>query len=252
MDRLKIKCLAASAGFHALLAVVLLSSSAFRLRPHPSQSPNAGAGIIELVTVPLEHEAVTPGAGASPSALPQTAAPPAAPPRKTSEALQRSTQPKAPSSVANAQRQRSQNPSTSPGTASNDRLLELSRALEGMARRMPSGKAIELDLGSGSGGKDDAYARIVRFFYSQSWEPSGNADPRSAVKAKITIASDGKVSSARILEPSGDVQIDESVRLTLERVQFIEPFESGAKESERTYTINFSVRTTVAAADTTP
>ena len=117
---------------------------------------------------------------------------------------------------------------------------------------MPAGKATTLEIGSDSGGKDDAYARIVRFFYSQSWEPSGTSDPKTFVKAKITIASDGKVSSARILEPSGDTQMDESVRQTLERVQFIEPFEPGAKESERTYTINFSVRATIAAADSTP
>jgi TonB family protein len=125
----------------------------------------------------------------------------------------------------------------------------MSRMLEAMANRVPTGKAINLEIGSAEPRKDDAYARIVRFFYSQSWEPAGENDPTIAAKAKVTIASDGKVSAARIVQSSGDARLDESVQRTLDHVQFIEPFEPGAKENERSYTINFRVGSAGVAAE---
>jgi hypothetical protein len=45
------------------------------------------------------------------------------------------------------------------------------------------------------------------------------------------------------MTPSGDEALDRSVQRTLERVRTIEPFETGAKEEQRTYTINFNLQT---------
>jgi TonB family protein len=50
------------------------------------------------------------------------------------------------------------------------------------------------------------------------------------------------VISARIITPSGDPGVDASVQHTLDRVPFIAPFPEGAKEKERTYTINFNLK----------
>src|SRR6516225_11779355 len=61
MDRLQTKCLVASAGFHGVLAAVLLGSSIIHLPPRPnSASTETEASIIELVSVPSDQAAVTP------------------------------------------------------------------------------------------------------------------------------------------------------------------------------------------------
>jgi TonB family protein len=61
-------------------------------------------------------------------------------------------------------------------------------------------------------------------------------------KVTVTIGSEGKVLSRRIIKLSGVTSMDKSVQRALELVKFIEPFEPGAKEKERTYTINFDLR----------
>ena len=58
----------------------------------------------------------------------------------------------------------------------------------------------------------------------------------------VTIGSDGKVISAKMLRHSGENRMDLSVQRTLDRIKFIEPFGPEAKEKQRTYTINFSLR----------
>ena len=58
----------------------------------------------------------------------------------------------------------------------------------------------------------------------------------------MTIAQDGSGSVGDIIQPSGDAQVDDSVRRTLDRVTFIAPFPEGAKENQRTYIINFNLK----------
>jgi TonB family protein len=124
------------------------------------------------------------------------------------------------------------------------RLEELGRELGALARRLPAARAIELDISSSQGMRDDdAYARIVRFFYTHSWQPEQEAtDPKAKAKVSVTVDSDGRVASAQIVEPSGDTLLDQSVRRALERVLFIEPFEPRAGENQRTFTLNFTLR----------
>ena len=244
MDRLQTKCLLASAAFHGLLAALLASASLVHLRPRLNQgSRDPNAAVIQLVTLSSEQRADAPAAANVPPQNQQSRL--LAPEPKNPDAPRRENQ-VARSSTDSAVLSRRD---MSRPAANNGRLLEMSRMLEDMARRVPTGKAIALEIGSGEIGKDDAYARIVRFFYAQSWEPAGDNDPKIATKAKVTIANDGKVSSALIVQSSGDARLDESVKRTLERVQFIEPFEPGAKESERSYTINFRVGMTGVSAD---
>ena len=58
----------------------------------------------------------------------------------------------------------------------------------------------------------------------------------------MTIGRDGSVISSRILNPSGDSRVDNSVRRTLDRVTFVAPFPDGAKEKDRTFIINFNLK----------
>lgn len=98
--------------------------------------------------------------------------------------------------------------------------------------------------GNGAGGEAYAsYDSAVRSIYWHAWAPPEDTASDAAItKATVTIASDGTVLSARILKPSGDKSVDNSVQRTLDRVTFIAPFPEGAKDKQRTYTINFNLK----------
>jgi TonB family protein len=85
------------------------------------------------------------------------------------------------------------------------------------------------------------YALAVKSIYDQAWTlPDSVANDDENVKVSVTIASDGTVISSRIINPSGDASVDNSVQRTLDRVTFIAPFPEGATDKSRTYTINFN------------
>jgi TonB family protein len=85
------------------------------------------------------------------------------------------------------------------------------------------------------------YASVVKSIYDQAWTlPDTVANDDENVKVSVTIASDGTVISSRILTPSGDASVDNSVQHTLDRVMFIAPFPEGSTDKQHTYTINFN------------
>ena len=85
------------------------------------------------------------------------------------------------------------------------------------------------------------YASAVKSVYDQAWVlPDNIANDNENVKVTVTIASDGSVISARIIDSSGDSVLDASVQKTLERVTFVAPFPEGSTDKQRTYTINFN------------
>ena len=87
------------------------------------------------------------------------------------------------------------------------------------------------------------YASIVKTVYTQAWMPPDDAQNDEAnVKVRVTIQRDGTVSAARIIGPSGDSGLDQSVQHTLDRIPSLEPFPEGMTESEHTYTINFNLK----------
>lgn len=88
------------------------------------------------------------------------------------------------------------------------------------------------------------YASVVKSIYERAWEtPTGVANDDADTKVSVTIGSDGSVISARIIDPSGDSRMDASVRRALDRVTFIAPFPDGAKEEQKTFIINFNLKT---------
>ncbi|MEI9866603.1 MAG: TonB family protein [Limisphaerales bacterium] len=85
------------------------------------------------------------------------------------------------------------------------------------------------------------YGATVKAVYEQAWIlPDDMASDQANTKIRVTIASDGTVISARIINRSGDAKLDDSVQRTLDRVQFIAPFPSGSTDKERSYIINFN------------
>ncbi|HVU26888.1 MAG TPA: TonB family protein [Verrucomicrobiae bacterium] len=100
-----------------------------------------------------------------------------------------------------------------------------------------------IDLHGDSSAAYASYASAVKSIYEQAWQPpTETASDDANVKVRVTIANDGTVVNAQIIVPSGDASVDASVQQTLERVTFIGKFPEGAKEKERTYTINFNLK----------
>lgn len=120
---------------------------------------------------------------------------------------------------------------------------QIGRSISTLRQNFTPTTTIE-EVGTGGGGPAYAsYAQIVRSRYTLAWRPPEDLDDESAkVRVTVTIARDGTVLSARIVEPSGNAVMDRSIRQTLEEVTFIAPFPEGVKEERRTYTIVFNLR----------
>ena len=144
-------------------------------------------------------------------------------------------------------------PSTTNSTADNeqqrvaDRNRRVAELIGTTARNLRNdvspGTTLEA-FGPGGGGEAYAsYDAVVRSVYWHDWTPTEDTTSDTAItKATVTIASDGTVLSAHILKPSGDASVDKSVQRTLDHVRYIAPFPEGAKEKQRTYTINFNLK----------
>ena len=106
------------------------------------------------------------------------------------------------------------------------------------------GATIDLDGGTGTGSGEGSYsyAQIVKEHYARSWDPRGATDEDGTTVVKVVIASDGKVVAAHITKSSGNRALDDTIQQALNRVPSIRPFENGAREKQRTYTINFNAR----------
>jgi TonB family protein len=119
----------------------------------------------------------------------------------------------------------------------------INQTISGISSGLSSGK-VNIDPGPGDGGPLSAnYRDIVGSVYQAAWDPPNNPTSDSAiVRASVTISSDGKVISTHITEPSGDAEVDASVKRTLNQVTYIEPFPKGATEKERTYIIKFDLK----------
>ena len=84
------------------------------------------------------------------------------------------------------------------------------------------------------------YASIVKSVYDAAWTLPDTIAGDENITVKVTIASDGTVLSARIIERSGDAPVDASVQRALDRVTFVAAFPEGSSDKQRTYTINFN------------
>jgi TonB family protein len=115
----------------------------------------------------------------------------------------------------------------------------LRNAIRNLKRNLSPGTTI--DMPGNSSAAYANYADAVKSVYDQAWTlPNAIANDNEIVKVSVTIASDGTVISARIIDSSGDAALDDSVQKTLERVTFIAPFPEGTTDKQRTYTISFN------------
>jgi TonB family protein len=151
-------------------------------------------------------------------------------------------------------------PSPEPSGPSEEELArqrrqDLARSLEGATGKISgtvSRGAVQIQIGprgggggggGGTGGGGSAYAWHVRNAFNNAWIPPQNVkDEFATADVEVVIRKDGRVTQARIVKRSGVASLDRSVQEALDRVREVVPFEAGATEASRTYTIGFNLR----------
>jgi TonB family protein len=272
-SRLQKKCFIASAGIHLLLVVVVFVGPAFL----PSRKTPPEMAILDfipskLIDAPFSNPGGAPAPKQTPAArppepvVPQVTPPPqpkshepapvkeAETDKNETESLELSKphQHKVVINTTPVIRKKSSTKSK-PDTSEADnqrQIVDARRRAADMigkaARSLREGTApsttIELSEGSGGGEAYASYDQVVQSIYFHAWlVPDDTKSDNAITKASVTIARNGQVVSYRVLRSSGDSGVDRSVERTLERVKFIAPFPEGAKDNERTYTINFNL-----------
>jgi TonB family protein len=272
MNRLQKKCVIATAGFHLLLLVILFVGPAFFwAREKPDDTP-----VLDMIPASLVDSATTGVQGAQPPPAPAPApmkpvvTPPAPAPKPViqptpapvptptlTERVEKFFKPEPAKPVAApvesqphtpkvnltlTTRTVPKNTSTPNKTATTpDNSKAVNSALRALRANLSSSTTIDMPGNSSVAAAN--YAQIVKSIYEQAWTPPADtASDDANVKVRVIIASDGTVVSARLIEPSSDASTDASVRSTLDRVQFIEPFPPGSADKERTYIINFNLK----------
>jgi TonB family protein len=133
--------------------------------------------------------------------------------------------------------------STQPSSSS-ARQQQVASALKSISGNLSSTTTVEMPEGPGGGGPSYAnYAQVVRKIYTDAWHiPPDVTDDEATVKVRVTIARAGNVVSSSITQSSGSAAVDRSIQAALDRVTFVAPFPEGAKDSQRTFTISFSLK----------
>jgi TonB family protein len=273
MNRLQKKCVIATAGIHLLLLLVLVFGSAFfspRPKPDDTQllnvissttvdaalnsgvrnpAPPAPAPVIVPPPQPVPPAPVIQPAPQPPEPKPVVTPPPTIPERlanffkpepKPVKPAPEKPEPKQHQIQINTQLVSRVAPKiTAPTDNSQQTAQAINKAIQNLKKNFSPGTAI--DMPGDSTVAYANYASVVKSIYDRAWTlPDSIANDDENVKVTVTIASDGTVISAHIIERAGDAPVDNSVQRTLDRVTFIAPFPEGATDKERSYTINFN------------
>jgi TonB family protein len=270
MNRLQKKCVMATAGVHLLLLVILFVGPAFFY----SRPKADDLQVLDVIPAHLIDAAFNSGVANAQPPPPAPVAPPQPPPPKpvvtppapAPEKIVKAEPVKPPDKLSpdnltpvekpakteprkiqiSTQLVTRTAPKNSPAADNSQQQQRQAQAIQSALRNLKSNltPGTTIDMPGNSSVAYANYASAVKSIYEQAWVPPDNADNDEAnAKVSVTIANDGTVISAHIVTPSGDAGVDASVQRTLNRVTFIEPFPDGAKEKERTYIINFNLKT---------
>lgn len=115
-------------------------------------------------------------------------------------------------------------------------------AADSLNANLSQGTTIEMP---GPGGEAYAnYSQVIKSIYQNAWiDPLDGSSNGTTVQAEIVIARDGTFISDRIIKWSHDGPLDQSVQNALKRARAatFPPFPKGAKDSKRTFIINFNL-----------
>ncbi|MCO5051423.1 MAG: TonB family protein [Verrucomicrobiae bacterium] len=119
----------------------------------------------------------------------------------------------------------------------------------GLGKGLSSGTDVRMPDGQG-GGSGAAYAsyaqeiqRRYKAAYDRELQIAGDiADGQAQVETSIVVLRDGTVSSARILKPSGNAELNRLTQRVLDSVRQVPAFPSGTTDSTRTFNIVFDLK----------
>jgi TonB family protein len=255
MNRLQKKCVIATAGFHLLLLVILFVGPAF-FNPKPKADDSQ---VLDVIPANLIDAAFNSGVkNATPPAPAPVVAPqptPSAPPPTLMQKVEKlfapeptrpapapvEIQPRTPKvDLHLVTRDAPKNSVTpKPKDDSQSKLrAEALRAARVLKNNLSPTTTVEMPGNSSAAYAN--YASAVKSVYDQAWMLPDTIAKDENTTVSVTIASDGTVINARILTPSGDAPVDNSVQRALNRVRFVAPFPEGTADKQRTYTIIFN------------
>lgn len=88
------------------------------------------------------------------------------------------------------------------------------------------------------------YTQLIMNIFDRAWTPPSEiADENLITEVSIVIHRTGKVTSTRILKRSGNAAMDASVLKAIESVRSVPAFPSEARDFERTFIIEFNLKT---------
>jgi TonB family protein len=250
MDRLQRRCVVASAGLHLLLVLIPFVGAAFFLPPPQPPGGHSSAPAqphyVTFVQAPqAEHNAQQPAVPeAPPQVVPANRQPIDNRPANLNHGLSEArSQGNSPNVNTNLITRYPRTGGLRLSPTRGDLAKRFGEAVDGLFGRLSGGTSINLDFNGNHDAVSQNYAQVVREIYTQNWDTTQvGTDDETIAEAKVVIAADGRVRSAQVVTPSGVVPLDRSVRQTLDQVTFIQAFEAGCQEKERTYTIRFDLK----------
>ena len=117
-------------------------------------------------------------------------------------------------------------------------------ALSGIVGKVDTGLARTTNIEMpGPGGEAFInYADLIWTKYYQAWVAPDVSNVRNPTRVEIVVTKDGRVISSNIIKSSGNTQLDNSVRQALARVARLPAFPEGATDAQRTFRINFELK----------
>jgi TonB family protein len=276
MNRTQKKCFIAATSLHLLLALVLIVGPGFLA----SSSKPQDVPVMTFIPMITTDSAMS--GGGNPKAAPPPPAPPLvqpAPPAPTPPQRVEPTPPPEPPRTRVVEPVPTVEATTPPKhvikiepkivtrnsttTKADTRRLEDDRAKDLADRRkfvsdvinktvtgirgdLSPNTTIKFDDFQGPGGGGIPYGnwlQAVKKVYTDAWlVPDGVTDDSATVTVSITIGRDGTVISSSVARSSSNGLVNHSVEAALNRVRYAPPLPEGAKESQRTVTINFNLK----------
>ena len=257
MNHLQKKCVIGTAGVHLLLAVILVVGPAFFY----SKPKADDLQVLDVIPANLIDAAFNSGVANAAPPPPAPVTPPAPVPEKVEKTepvkppdklspdnlkpVEKTAKTEPRKIQINTQlvaRTASKNSPVADNSQQQQRQAQAIRsALRNLKSNLTSATVVDAP-GSGSAAYAN-YRDVVGSIYDAAWTPPDDAANDDAItKVSVTIASDGTVITARIVTPSGDAGVDNSIQRALDRVTFIAPFPESAKEKERIFIIKFNLK----------
>ena len=134
-------------------------------------------------------------------------------------------------------------PKIAPTTKDNSRqtATAITSAIKNLRSKLSPGMVVDMP-GVSSVAYSSFKDALATIYYNAWVTPEGVANDEADTLVKITVARDGTVISSRIITPSGNAKIDDSVRRALNRVSSVGPLPDQSK-SEQEFTLDFNLKT---------